>query len=267
MVHALTPRVEPPGPLAGLGILITRPARQAGGFAQKVAVLGGTPVIFPAIVILPPVDSTPLARAHAALSKYDFAIFISANAVEDGAPDPRLWPSTLVALAPGPGTAEALAAVGIAGARIPATTFDSEGLLALPELSDVRGKRALIFRGDGGREQLGETLRARGAAVDYVACYRRAKPESGAAGLAEAFREGRIHAVTITSSEGQDNLWALANDETRMLWRACPTFVPHPRIATRARDLGLCVVQTAGGDAGLIAGLLEWAATQATKKI
>jgi hydroxymethylbilane synthase len=40
MVHALTPRVEPAGPLAGLGILITRPARQAGGFAQKVAVLG-----------------------------------------------------------------------------------------------------------------------------------------------------------------------------------------------------------------------------------
>ena len=253
-------------PLAGLGILITRPARQAGGFAQKVAVLGGTPVIFPAIVILPPVDGAPLARAHAALSKYDFAIFISANAVEYGAPDPRLWPSTLVALAPGPGTAEALAAVGIAGARIPATTFDSEGLLALPELSEVRGKRVLIFRGDGGREHLGETLRARGAVVDYVACYRRAKPESGVAGLSSAFREGRIDAVTITSSEGLDNIWALAADVTRTAWRARPTFVPHPRIAAHARDLGLSVVETGSGDAGLIAGLLKWAAAKPQMK-
>jgi len=266
MVHALTPRVEPAGPLAGLGILITRPARQAGGFAQKVAVLGGTSVIFPAIVILPPADSAPLALAHAALAGYDFAIFISANAVEYGAPDPAKWPAGLVALAPGPGTAEALAAVGIAGARIPATTFDSEGLLALPELSGVRERRVLIFRGDGGREHLGETLRARGAAVDYVACYRRAKPESGVAGLAEAFREGRIHAVTITSSEGLDNLWHLIDEATRAAWRACPTFVPHPRIAAHARDLGLAVIETAGGDAGLIAGLLEWAAAPTRTK-
>jgi len=266
MVHALTPRVEPAGPLAGLGILITRPARQAGGFAQKVAVLGGAPVIFPAIVILPPSDPAPLARAHAALPEYDFAIFISANAVEYGAPDPGKWPAALVAFAPGPGTAEALAAVGIGGARIPATTFDSEGLLALPELSEVRGKRVLIFRGDGGREHLGETLRTRGATVDYVACYRRAKPECGAAGLTEALREGRVQAVTITSTEGLDNLWALADDATRTRWRACPTFVPHPRIAAHARDLGLAVIETAGGDAGLIAGLLEWAAAQTRTK-
>jgi uroporphyrinogen-III synthase len=266
MVHALTRRLEPAGPLARLGILITRPARQAGGFAQKIAVLGGTPVIFPAIVILPPSDPVPLARAHAALPEYDFVIFISANAVEYGAPDPRKWPARLVAFAPGPGTAEALAAVGIGGALIPATTFDSEGLLALPELSGAHGRRVLIFRGDGGREHLGETLRTRGAIVDYVACYRRAKPESGVTGLAEAFREGRVQAVTITSSEGLDNLWALADEATRTRWRACPTFVPHPRIAGRARDLGLSVIETAGGDAGLIAGLLEWAAAQTRTK-
>jgi len=266
MVHALTPQAETAGPLAGLGILVTRPARQAGGFAQKIAALGGTPVIFPAIVILPPADPAPLARAHAALPSYDFAVFISANAVEYGAPDPGAWPAQLVALAPGPGTAEALAAVGIAGTRIPTTTFDSEGLLALPELSAVRGKRVLIFRGDGGREHLGDTLSARGAFVDYVACYRRAKPEVGVTGLAEALREGRVQAVTITSSEGQDNLWALADNATRAAWRACPTFVPHPRIAAHARTFGLFVVETAGGDAGLIAGLLEWAAAKPQTK-
>ncbi len=245
-------------PLAGVGVLVTRPARQAAGFAEKLAALGATPVIFPAIVILPPANPEALARVQAALADYDIAVFISANAVEYGAPDPGRWPATLSAFAPGPGTAEALAAVGIDGARVPTTTFDSEGLLALPALSDVRGKRVVIFRGEGGREHLGDALSARGAHVDYVACYRRAAPQSGIAGLAEAFREGRIDAVTLTSSEGIDNLWALADDVMRTTWRAVPTFVPHPRIAAHARELGLTVIETAGGDAGLIAGLLEW---------
>ena len=92
------------------------------------------------------------------------------------------------------------------------------------------------------------------------------EPRSGCGGLAEAFRDGRIDAVTITSSEGLDNLWSLADDAVRAAWRACPTFVPHPRIAAHARELGLAVVETAGGDAGLIAGLLEWAAAQPREK-
>lgn len=257
---------SPVGPLSGLGILVTRPARQAAGFAQKLAALGGAPVIFPAIAILPPADSTVLQRAHAALATYDIAIFVSPNAVEYGAPDPRRWPARLAVLGPGPGTAEALAAAGIAGARFPATTFDSEGLLELPELSDVHGKRVLILRGDGGRDHLADTLRARGAQVDTVACYRRALPQSGVRGLGEAFRDGLIDVVTITSSEALDNLWSIADDPLRAAWRALPTFAPHPRIAVHARDLGLSVVATEGGDAGLIAGLLEWAAAQLRDK-
>jgi uroporphyrinogen-III synthase len=252
--------------LSGLGILVTRPARQAAGFAQKVTALGGESVIFPAIVILPPADPAALKRAHAALDAYDIAIFISPNAVEYGAPDPRRWPARVNVLAPGPGTAEALAAAGIAGVRIPETTFDSEGLLELPELTDVRGKRVLILRGDGGREHLGDSLRSRGARVDAVACYRRARPRSDVQGLAEAFRDGRIDIVTITSSEALDNLWSMADDAIRAAWRARPTLAPHPRIVAHASAKGLSVVATAGGDAGLIAGLLEWAAAHPRKK-
>jgi uroporphyrinogen-III synthase len=223
-------------------------------------------VIFPAIVILPPQDRKAVQNAHAQLATYDVVIFVSPNAVEYGIPDPRRWPSRLAAFAPGPGTAEALAAAGIADVRIPATTFDSDGLLALPELGDVRGKRVLILRGEGGREQLADSLRARGAQVDAVACYRRAQPRSGAEGLAEAFRAGAIDVVTITSSEALDNLWSVADDSIRASWSACPTFAPHPRIVARARELGLSAVATAAGDAGLIAGLLEWAAAHPSRK-
>jgi uroporphyrinogen-III synthase len=263
VTYALAPQAPAPGPLAGLGILVTRPARQAGAFAEKLAALGATPVVFPAIVILPPADRASLDAAHARLASYDFAFFVSANAVEYGAPDSSRWPAALVAFAPGPGTAEALAAVGIADARVPTTTFDSEGLLALPELADLRGRRAVIFRGEGGRETLAEALAARGAQVDHAVCYRRAPPASGAAGLIAALREGRVNAVTVTSSEGVDNLWQVLGDEGRALARQLPWFAPHPRIAARGRALGLDVRETAGSDAGLIAGVLAWAQARA----
>jgi uroporphyrinogen-III synthase len=264
MVHSLLSSPVAEGPLGGAGILVTRPARQAAGFAGKIAAQGGRPIIFPAIVILPPTDSVTLERAHEALSDYQLAIFVSANTVEYGAPDAQRWPKTLIPFAPGPGTAETLADIGIPNVRIPPDRFDSEGLLALPELVDVRGKRIVIFRGDGGRELLGETLSARGASVDYVECYRRAKPQANASGVEQAFAEGRIDAVAITSSAGLDNLWDIVGPATRATWCARPTFVPHPRIAEHARAKGLRTVETSGGDAGMLRGLLEWFATHST---
>jgi uroporphyrinogen-III synthase len=142
--------------------------------------------------------------------------------------------------------------------------MDSEGLLALPELAAVAGKRFAIFRGSGGRELLGATLAARGATIDYVSCYRRAKPEAGAAGLEDALRDGRIDAVTLTSREGLDNLWGMLGNEGRARLAEKPAFVPHPRIAARARELGIApVIVTPPADAGLLTSLLEYfAATQ-----
>ncbi|MFO1303903.1 MAG: uroporphyrinogen-III synthase [Burkholderiales bacterium] len=244
-----------PGPLAGVGVIVTRPARQAAGLAAQLAALGATPIVFPAIAILPPADDVSLRRAHEELASYDAAIFISGNAAEYGAPG--TWPAHVAAYATGPGTAAALRAVGVPDVAIPETTFDSEGLLALPALADVRGKRIAIFRGEGGREHLASALQARGARVDGIECYRRVRPSS-ADGLAEALLHGRAHALTVTSSEGLDNLCALLDPRALAAMRAIPAFVAHPRIEEHARELGFGAIVTGAGDAGLVAGLLEW---------
>jgi uroporphyrinogen-III synthase len=248
--------VSAQGPLAGIGVIVTRPARQAAGLVSQLAALGATPIVFPAIAILPPSDDAPLARAHAQLGTYDAAVFVSANAAEYGAPGQ--WPRNVVAYATGPGTAGALRAVGVPDVVIPQTTYDSEGLLALPALADARGKRIAIFRGEGGRDRLADALRARGAHVDCIDCYRRARPESGAGGLEAALLAGRAQALTITSSEGLDNLRALVDEPALRVMRTMPTFVPHPRIEEHARAHGFRAIETGSGDAGLIAGLLEF---------
>ncbi|TMG97724.1 MAG: uroporphyrinogen-III synthase, partial [Betaproteobacteria bacterium] len=107
-IHPLDTAQRALGPLGGIGVIVTRPQRQAAGLARKLAAIGATPLLWPAIVILPPLDPVPLERAHAMLDSYDIAVFVSANAVEYGVPDPSRWPPSLRVFAPGPGTAEAL---------------------------------------------------------------------------------------------------------------------------------------------------------------
>ncbi len=260
-VHTLTQAARADGPLQGVGVIVTRPARQAAGLAQILAAFGATPIIVPAIIILPPADAAPLERVHSSLAHYDIAIFVSANAVEYGVPDPRRWPARLRTFAPGPGTAAALVAVGVPDPVIPRSSFDSEGLLELPELNAVSGKHVLIFRGEGGRQLLGDTLRTRGADVEYVDCYRRAAPQTGGEGLSEVLAAGRADALTLTSSEGLDNLCTLLGGDALRALQRLPAFAPHSRIVAHARTKGFTAIATGGADAGLVAGLLEWFST------
>jgi len=54
-------------------------------------------------------------------------------------------------------------------------------------------------------------------------------------------------------------LWEMLGPEARVRLAAKPAFVPHPRIAARARELGIApVIVTPPADAGLLAALLEY---------
>ena len=249
------------GPLAGRTIVVTRPLAQAMPLAEAIASEGGLPLVFPLLDISPALDPQPLADAVAQLADYSIAIFISPNAVEHALPAmlaQGAWPSGLTPAAVGQGTLRALAVHGVTGCIAPTERFDSEALLALPELAAERvaGRRIAIFRGDGGRELLGDTLRQRGATVDPVTCYCRSGPLQGVAPLLDAWRTKRLDALTVSSSEGLRYLVALLDPEGLDFLRQTPLFVPHQRIAESARHLGLDrIILTEAADAGILAGL------------
>lgn len=252
------------GPLAGKTIVVTRPRAQSQALAAAIAAAGGEPLIFPLLEISPADDPAPLNQALDRLGDYALAVFISPNAVDYSLPDILAtgpWPVGLVPAAVGQGTVKALAGHGVGGCVAPTERFDSEALLALPELQAdrVAGRRVAIFRGHGGRELLADTLRARGATVDCITCYRRSAPSAGAAPLLDAWRAGRLDAITVSSSEGLRYLVDMLDGEGRRFLAATPLFVPHERIAHNARDLGLeRVLLTAPADAGIIAGLCAY---------
>ncbi len=100
--------------------------------------------------------------------------------------------------------------------------------------------------------------KARGAQVDYVTCYLRSKPALDPAPLLKLWGDGRLDALTITSSEGLRNLYEMVGKLGQSWLKKTPTFVPHARIAEQARALGLTqVILTGPADAGLLAGLIE----------
>jgi uroporphyrinogen-III synthase len=248
--------------LAGRHVVVTRPAGQAAHLAEALINLGARPVLFPVLTIFDIDDPRPLQEAALKLDDVDWAAFVSPNAVEKALGAIlalRPWPSGLRAATVGKSSEQALAKHGITDVVAPQERFDSEALLELPELQQMAGKRVMIFRGDGGRELLGDTLKQRGAAVEYVSCYRRGRPALDPAPLLKLWSEGRLDAVTVTSSEGLRNLVDMVGKLGQTWLKKTPLFVPHQRIAGLARAIGCREVMLTGpGDDGLVAGLLEY---------
>jgi uroporphyrinogen-III synthase len=246
-------------PLAGLNIVVTRPREQAEELAHRIARAGGKTFLFPLLEIGPTTDPQSLHALVERLHEFDLAIFISHNAVRYGMEAIRarhvgLKPDLQIA-AVGQGSAKALHSFKVHEVIAPQDKSDSEALLALPEIQNVEGKRIVIFRGDGGRELLGDTLKARGAMVEYAECYRRIKPQLDIALL----RISAPDVITITSSEALAHLWGALDEQGRKWLAAIPLFVPHARIAEAARGLGWNnVITTSGGDDGLLEGLVAW---------
>jgi len=245
-----------PCDLAGRGVLVTRPKDQATALCRLIEEAGGRPNPFPTIDIEPVADLEAARRQLAAPA--DLLFFASRNAVDYALP---LFPGACLPAGPrlaaiGKATAEALATAGRAPDLVPAGRFDSETLLTLPELQDLRGQRVLIVRGEGGRPLLGETLRARGAEVRFAEVYRRALPEVDPARLVADWAT-QVQLVTATSGEILDNLLQLLGEAGRAPLLATPLAVVSERTRQEALRLGFVRVELAerAEDTALVAAL------------
>lgn len=242
------------GALAGVHIAVTRPPEQATKLTAAIAAEGGQVISFPLLDIKGLENLNDFHAAVTPLSQFDWAVFISSNAVQHGMPllQQAGIPSQLKFAAIGPTTAASLQGFGIAEVLTPSERFDSEALLALPALQQMQGQRVLIVRGVGGREVLAETLKHRGATVVFGECYRRVNPQNSAQVLARAYDEGKLQGIIITSSEALRFLLDLAQDGDWL--RATPLFVNHARIAEQATAAGLTVYCSGvSGDSAMLA--------------
>ncbi len=156
-----------------------------------------------------------------------------------------LWPVAPDYLAIGGQTAHALEKVVGFPVGYPKLS-DSEHLLALPAFKEVKNKRILILRGNGGRELIYTQLIERGARVTYCEVYQRHSLSFDGHLVIQRWKEDKVDTFVITSAE-----------QLRQLLRCVPVsdyswllqqrlIVPSVRIADEARQIGFNVILVSG---------------------
>lgn len=250
--------------LAGCHVLVTRPAHQAHNLCALIEQAGGQASLLPVIEIAAPGEPQAVEDLIERLERFDIAIFVSSNAVHRACAlvaGRGGWPATLRFAVVGQGSAAALAEHGLRADIHPLHDYNSEGLLALDELQRVAGRRVIIFRGEGGRELLADTLRARGAEVAYAEVYRRTLPPAGRAALQRLAATQPIDAIVVTSNDGLHNLWLLAGDEQRAWLRERQLVVISDRAVRLADELGFhrpARRAAEASDEGLLEAIRRW---------
>lgn len=220
-------------PLQGLRVLVTRPAAQADALCRLLEARGAQVQRLPLQVIEPVRQPARAARALAGLRDATAWIFTSANAVRYAQQlDAGVWPATI---AVGAATAAALERLGHAP-LVPAQDFSTEGLLEMPELQDLAGRRVAVISGEGGREALAPALRARGAEVERIAVYRRVPLPHDADAVARALAQA--DALIVTGGEALVQLLQLAPAAERPRLLGLQLVVPSRRVVEQARQLG-----------------------------
>jgi uroporphyrinogen-III synthase len=219
-------------PLAGVGVLVTRPKHQADGLISAIENAGGIAVRFPSIEINAR-EPAAIAADAKSLAQPDIAVFVSSNAVRFGSQYSHAARIAVV----GPATAAAVTAAGRTVDISAANGFDSEHLLEEKEFAAVAGKTVRIIRGQDGRELLAATLRERGATVEYLPVYERLRPNytpDEVNLIASKWRSGEINVVTAMSVAAFDNLIALLPSSVHELLARTPLVTPAARVLKEA---------------------------------
>lgn len=218
-------------PLNGLKILVTRPIRQAAGLVDLIEQQGGEALLFPVIEISP-TSFEQLAAWNP--QQTHWLVFVSRNAVEyflQAYAQPL--PVHIKLVAAGEGTAQAMREHGLKVALQPELSNGSEGLLQLPEWQQMDQQQVVIVRGEGGRELMADTLRARGATIKYLEVYRRQLPSVSAELKQQACSADWL---TATSANGVTNLLSLLSVD-------CPHILQKPLLVVSERIKAFAVEQ------------------------
>ncbi|MDI9819564.1 MULTISPECIES: uroporphyrinogen-III synthase [unclassified Legionella] len=226
--------------LQGLRILNTRPSEQGKLLSLAIKAAGGLAVECPALTIEPKdkiwVTSLPN------LQQVENAIFISANAVHCCfrvlKEEKIIWPGSIQIIAVGQGTANALHQNHIKVDLMPAVP-QSESLLALEAMQNVNKKTILLFKGEGGRTLIADTLIGRGANLIPVDVYKRNPPDLDRQQVQTLWHENAVDIILFTSQQAMANIFILFGKEAQSWLCDKPCLVISERLAKAAAQLGI----------------------------
>lgn len=249
-------------PLKGRRVAITRPLEQAAAFAAALRARGAAVGSFPLIRIARPERRDDLRQAVQALSRYDWVVFTSSNAVrafwdeltEAGGGQAELARCRTACV--GSGTAAVLEERGIHPDAVPDEFVGAEVAGAMRQVAALRGQRVLWPRARGARPTVANDLTAAGAVVDDIVAYETVSDGAGAARLRQSLGAGDVDVITFTASSAVHSFVTHVGTVPKGVIVACI----GPVTARTAREQGLQVqiVPATHTIDGLVEALVAW---------
>ncbi len=232
-------------PLAKRTILLTRPGRISDQLKKSIKDAGGRALHLPSLEIQAVTEPAAARQLLTGLTTFDILIFVSRNAVKYACeifPEIAAQAADKIILAIGSGTNEELQSAGFREVTCTNSNTGSEALLALDKLQqkNVLDRKIMILRGEGGRELLGDNLLARGAEIQYIELYSRAKPQVEPVIISNMWRVEKPDAVVVTSAEGLSNLLEMTAEKERPIFLNTRLVVISQRLQSIAESLGFC---------------------------
>lgn len=225
-------------------VLITRPEQSGQALAQQLSTQGIQSLCQPLFDYQPLLNSSTT-KTFITSHTEAIVIFVSVAAVEfANLAYPLIHWQNSDFIAVGEKTQRALAKIDIT-AQAPEKQ-SSEGLLALPILTQVANKDIIIVRGDTGREYLAEQLQLHGAKVYYLASYQKLW-RSFSTEIAQRWQKEEINCIVITSNAILERVLSLIGNSAAYWQSSCLWIVASERIKDRAIALGLSRVVNANG--------------------
>ena len=255
-----------PSVLKGQVILNTRPRHQQVELTALLEREGARVLSFPVIEIELAENDALRQRLTRDIGLYDLLLFVSRNAVEGAfqlIDMARLATGTSFGVIGG-ATLQALAnrIENLDHCLVAGEPYNSEALLEAEALQLVAGKRIMIFRGQQGRNLLGDELAARGAEVDYCEVYRRELPRCDLSAFNHLVDDGFPTLAILTSNEGMHNLFELVDAAAAERIRQIPWLLISERMRESALKLGHnapIVIAQSASDEGIQQTICEWA--------
>ncbi|MDA1278692.1 MAG: uroporphyrinogen-III C-methyltransferase [Chloroflexi bacterium] len=231
-------------PLFGKRILVTRARSQASRLANQLEYLGAEVVEYPTIEIVPVRNPAPFDEALRNISKYDWMMLTSSNAVRGLISRMRAVGIDMRALAHlkfgvvGPSTASELSQLGITADVMP-DQFVATAMVDLLKRDGTVPANVLFPRSEIGHEALTSGLQELGSNVDEVVAYSTETPQNSGGLAREAYEQG-IDFTTFTSSSTVRNLVELLGGSPQLI-NSSRTVIIGPVTAETARELGVNV--------------------------
>ena len=232
-------------------------------------------ISLPLLTIVPKADAALADHIASVLSNADLAIFVSPNAIESVLRllerDWQAFSKKVIPIGVMGGSSQlALQNHGIGNEVNPTsiiipkhnTQWDSEGLWhELQTLGwDWVGKKVVIFKGEGGRDWLADTLKNAGASIEAISSYTRIPLDMDNPAL-QAIHDMDFSKSLwlLTSSEAVRYLGTVIKDQFTQDLSNASALCPHHNIADAAEIIGFGeVFTTESGDEALIKASLAW---------